>query len=81
MWITMESTSGFGNVISELLNSSGDFYIKFKFNYILFDNNEGLTSNNFSDLKVKMYSSTKRSSSKWYIKYYSKYLLLYRIRI
>lgn len=72
MWITMESTSGFGNVISELLNSSGDFYIKFKFNYILFDNNEGLISNNYSDLKIKMYSSTKRSSSStWGFKYYS----------
>ncbi len=71
MWITKDATSGFGNVISELLNSSGDFYIKFKFNYVLFDNNNSLSSNNYSDLKVKMYSSTKRNKSNFYAKYYS----------
>ena len=71
MWITMDSTSGFGNVISELLNSSGDFYIKFKFNYVLFDNNNSLSSDNYSELKVKMYSSTKRNKSNFYAKYYS----------
>ena len=71
MWITMDSTSGFGNVISELLNSSGDFYIKFKFNYVLFDNNNSLSSDNYSDLKVKMFSSTKRSTSSSVFRYYS----------
>ena len=67
----MDQTTGFGNVISELLNSSGDFYIKFKFNYVLFDNNNSLSSDNYSDLKVKMFSSTKRNKSNFYAKYYS----------
>lgn len=72
MWITMDQTTGFGNVISELLNSSGDFYIKFKFNYVLFDNNNSLSSDNYSDLKVKMFSSTKRKSGSNYgLRYYS----------
>ena len=63
MWVTSEFSSGFNNVINELLGKSGDFYLKFKFNYILFDSSKSSsTTNELSDLKIKLYGSTKRKT-------------------
>lgn len=62
MWVTMDSASGFGNVVSELLSQSGDFYLKFKFNYVLFDSIAYETGTKYSDLKVKLFGGQRNKS-------------------
>ena len=62
MWVTMDSASGFGNVVSELLSQSGDFYLKFKFNYVLFDSIAYETGTKYSDLKIKLFGGQRNKS-------------------
>ena len=76
MWVTTESSSGLGNVISNLLKNSGDFYLNFNFDYILYDNRGGdIEDNGYSNAKLKIVSSSKRkqrnTSPLQYYDYYS----------
>lgn len=61
MWVTTESSSGLGNVINNLLNNSGDFYLNFNFDYILYDNKgRDILDNGYSKAKLNVVSSSKR---------------------
>ena len=63
MWVSTETSSGLGNVINNLLSTSGDFYLNFNFDYILFDTlGDDISNDGFSKAKLKIMSSTKRSS-------------------
>ena len=65
MWVTTESSNGLGNVINNLLNSSGDFYLNFNFDYILYDNKGGdIQDNGYSKAKLNVVSSSKRKQRK-----------------
>ena len=65
MWVTTESSNGLGNVINNLLNSSGDFYLNFNFDYILYDNKgKDIPNNGYSKAKLNVVSSSKRKQRK-----------------
>ena len=68
MWVSTETSSGLGNVINNLLSTSGDFYLNFNFDYILFDTlGDDIANNGFSKAKLKIMSSTKRSTRSGHI--------------
>ena len=61
MRVTTDSGKGISNVINSLLNESGDFYLNFSFEYILFDSGkESINDGDYSKAKLKIMSSTKR---------------------
>ena len=68
MWVSTETSSGLGNVINNLLSTSGDFYLNFNFDYILFDTlGDDIANDGFSKAKLKIMSSTKRSTRSGHI--------------